>query len=226
MVELALEVNDRRALILDLNGVLQCYFRKLQRISPYIGELKEVSYYHGEHVFIMHGASKFLRWSINKFTAFIWSCIWLHNISKLLRDTFLDYENKLVGCFLSQQDCGKEEGNLKVPKIEWPIFYEFLKDFLHVHQMFNENNTLIVDDSTYKCFKNPHYYCLIIQKVAAMERLERQGFSLYRIVKWLWNWLLANFHPRYAMDNNLGLPLDKENLVVFCFIVQRKRQEH
>lgn len=178
--------NDCRALILDLNGVLLCHFREYQYIPVYTRRMKEVTYnIPGQRVFVHEEASAFLLWCIENFTVFIWSCATSTNTARLLRAAFPEIATKLAGRILSQQHCEKHEGDANVPGTEKPIFYKCLSQFWKHNSKFNASNTLIVDDSAYKCFKNLRHCCLIIPKLEDMEMSEIAGFLNGKILNWL-----------------------------------------
>lgn len=216
--------NDCRALILDLNGVLLCHFWEGQPIPTYTTRMKEVTYSHGQRVFVHEEASAFLLWCIENFTVFIWSCALSANVTRLLRAAFPEMATKLVGQILSQQHCEKHKGDANVLDTKKPIFYKCLSQFWKHNSKFNASNTLIVDDSVYKCFKNLRRCCLIFPKLEDVPLSEIAGFLNGNILNWLWSWLLAEDRPQYARANLMRTPLDEESLKVFHWVRGRQLQ--
>ncbi|MCO5550024.1 hypothetical protein L7F22_003501 [Adiantum nelumboides] len=146
--------NDPRVLILDLNGVLLSHFWPGEEIPKHTKRMTEVAYQNGQRVFVRLGALQFLLWCFDHFTVFVWSCAQVSNVSSLVCTAFPKIWNKFAGRIMSQSQCTRHKGDAKVPKTNKPIFYKELSGFWHGNDKYNASNTLIVDDSAYKCFRN------------------------------------------------------------------------
>ncbi|MCO5603252.1 hypothetical protein L7F22_057400 [Adiantum nelumboides] len=146
--------NDPRVLILDLNDVLLSHFWPGEEIPKHTKRMIEVAYQNGQRVFVRPGALQFLLWCFDHFTVFVWSCAQVSNVSSLVCKAFLEIWKKFAGRIMSQSQCTRHKGDAKVPKTNKSIFYKELSHFWHGNDKYNASNTLIVDDSTYKCFCN------------------------------------------------------------------------
>ncbi|MCO5584653.1 hypothetical protein L7F22_038584 [Adiantum nelumboides] len=146
--------NDPRVLILDLNGVLLSHFWPGEEIPKHTKRMTEVAYQNGQRVFVRAGALQFLLWCFDHFTVFVWSCAQVPNVSSLVCKAFPKIWKKFAGQIMSQSQCTRHKGDAKVPKTNKPIFYKELSRFWHGNDKYNASNTLIVDDSAYKCFCN------------------------------------------------------------------------
>ncbi|MCO5597072.1 hypothetical protein L7F22_051146 [Adiantum nelumboides] len=139
------------------------------------------------------------------------------NVSSLVCKAFPKIRKKFAGRIMSQSRCTRHKWDAKVPKTNKPIFYKELSRFWHGKDKYNASNTLIVDDSAYKCFCNLRHCCIILPKLGAVPEHEFDGFLTEKLVNWLWHWLLAPDHPQYAKENMMHTPLDNESLSVFHF---------
>ncbi|MCO5614019.1 hypothetical protein L7F22_068299 [Adiantum nelumboides] len=146
--------NDPRVLILDLNGVLLSHFWPGEEISKHTKRMTEVAYQNGQRVFVRPGALHFLLWYFDHFTVFVWSCAQVSNVSNLVCKAFPKIWRKFAGRIMSQSQCTRHKEDAKVPKTNKPIFYKELSRFWHGNDKYNASNTLIVDDSAYKCFRD------------------------------------------------------------------------
>ncbi|MCO5561139.1 hypothetical protein L7F22_014760 [Adiantum nelumboides] len=209
--------NDPRVLILDLNGVLLSHFWPGEEIPKHTKRMTEVAYQNGQRVFVRPGALQFLLWCFDHFTVFVWSCAQVSNVSSLVCKAFLEIWNKFAGRIMLQSQCTRHKGDAKFPKTNKPIFYMELSGFSHGNDKYNASNTLIVDDSAYKCFRNLRHCCIILSKLGAVLEHEFDGFLTEKLVNWLWHWLLAPDRPQYAKENMMHTPLDNESLSVFHF---------
>ncbi|MCO5564146.1 hypothetical protein L7F22_017802 [Adiantum nelumboides] len=210
--------NDPRVLILDLNGVLLSHFWLGEEIPKHTKRMTEVAYQNGRRVFVRPGALQFLLWCFDHFIVFVWSCAQVSNVSSLVCKAFPEIWKKFAGRIMLQSQCTRHKGDAKVPKTNKPIFYKELSRFWHGNDKYNASNTLIVDDSTYKCFRNLRHCCIILPKLGAMPEHEFDGFLTKKLVNWLWHWLLAPDRPQYAKENMMHTPLDNESLSVFHFV--------
>ncbi|MCO5612821.1 hypothetical protein L7F22_067092 [Adiantum nelumboides] len=146
--------NDPKVLILDLNGVLLSHFLPGEEIPKHTKRMTEVAYQNGQRVFVRPRALQFLLWCFDHFTLFVWSCAQVSNVSSLVCKAFPKIWKKFAGRIMSQSQCTRHKGDAKVPKTNKPIFYKELSRFWHGNDKYNASNTLIVDDSAYKCFCN------------------------------------------------------------------------
>ncbi|MCO5578237.1 hypothetical protein L7F22_032075 [Adiantum nelumboides] len=146
--------NDPRVLILDLNNVLLSHFWPGEEIPKHTKRMTKVAYQNGQRVFVCSGALQFLLWCFDHFTVFVWSCAQVSNVSSLVCKAFLEIWKKFAGRIMSQSQCTRHKGDAKVHKTNKPIFYKELSRFWHGNDKYNASNTLIVDDSAYKCFRN------------------------------------------------------------------------
>ena len=209
--------SDQRVLILDLNGVLLSHFWPGEEIPKHAKRMTEVAYQNGQRVFVRPGALQFLLWCFDHFTIFVWSCAKVSNVSSLICKDFPEIWNKFAGRIMSQSQCTRHKGDAKVPETNKPIFYKELSIFWHRNDKYNASNTLIVDDSAYKCFRNLRHCCIILPKLGVVPEHEFDGFLTDKLANWLWHWLLAPDRPQYAKENMMHTPLDKESLSVFHF---------
>ncbi|MCO5572553.1 hypothetical protein L7F22_026308 [Adiantum nelumboides] len=209
--------NDPRVLILDLNGVLLSHFWPGEEIPKHTKRMTEVAYQNGQRVFVRPGALQFLLWCFDHFTVFVWSCAQVSNVSSLVCKAFPKIWKKFAGRIMSQSQCTRHKGDAKVLKTNKPIFYKELSRFWHGNDKYNASNTLIVNDSAYKCFCNLRHCCIILSKLGAVPEHEFDEFLTEKLVNWLWHWLLAPDRPQYAKANMMHIPLDNESLSVFHF---------
>lgn len=214
--------SDARVLILDLNGVLLSHFWPGEEIPKHTKRMTEVAYNNGQRVFVRPGALQFLLWCFDHFTVFIWSCAKVNNVSNLVCKAFPEIWNKFAGRLMSQSQCTRHKGDPRVFETDKPLFYKELSCFWRQNDKYNASNTLIVDDSAYKCFRNPRQCCIIIPKLCDVPKREFDGFLTDKLVNWLWHWLLAPDRPRYAWENMMHTPLDSESLSVFWFATAKR----
>ncbi|MCO5572353.1 hypothetical protein L7F22_026106 [Adiantum nelumboides] len=146
--------NDPRVLIMDLNGVLLSHFWPGEEIPKHTKRMTEVAYQNGQWVFVCPEALQFLLWCFDHFTVFVWSCVQVSNVSSLVCKAFPKIWKKFADRIMSQSQCTRHKGDAKVPKTNKPIFYKELSRFWHGNDKYNASNTLIADDSVYKCFHN------------------------------------------------------------------------
>ncbi|MCO5588622.1 hypothetical protein L7F22_042579 [Adiantum nelumboides] len=188
-----------------------------EEIPKYTKRMTEVAYQNGQRVFVRPEALQFLLWCFDHFTVFVWSCVQVSNVSSLVCKAFPKIWNKFAGRIMSQSQCTRHNGDAKVPKTNKPIFYKELSGFWHGNDKYNASNTLIVDDSAYKCFCDLRHCCIILPNLGAVPKHEFDGFLMEKLVNWLWHWLLAPDRPQYAKENMMHIPLDNESLSVFHF---------
>ncbi|MCO5590547.1 hypothetical protein L7F22_044518 [Adiantum nelumboides] len=188
-----------------------------EEIPKHTKRMTEVAYQNGQRVFVRPGALQFSLWCFDHFTVFVWSCAQVSNVSSLVCKAFPKILNKLAGRIMSQSQCTRHKGDAKVPKTNKPIFYKELSGFWHGNDKYNASNTLIVNDSAYKCFCNLRHCCIILSKLGVVPEHEFDGFLTENLVNWLWHWLLAPDRPQYAKENMMHTPLDNESLSVFHF---------
>ncbi|MCO5553172.1 hypothetical protein L7F22_006693 [Adiantum nelumboides] len=177
--------NDPRVLILDLNGVLLSHFWPGEEIPKHTKRMTEVAYQNGQRVFVRPGALQFLLWCFDHFTVFVWSCAQVSNVSSLVCKAFPEIWNKFAGRIMSQSQCTRHKRDAKVPKTNKPIFYKELSGFWHGNDKYHASNTLIVDDSAYKCFRNLRHCCIILPKLGAVPEHEFDGFLTEKLLNWL-----------------------------------------
>ncbi|MCO5571488.1 hypothetical protein L7F22_025228 [Adiantum nelumboides] len=177
--------NDPRVLILDLNGVLLSHFWPGEEMSKHTKRMTEVAYQNGQRVLVRPGALQFLLWCFDHFTVFVWSCAQVSNVSSLVCKAFPKIWNKFAGRIMSQSQCTRHKGDAKVPKTNKPIFYKELSGFWHGNDKYNASDTLIVDDSAYKCFRNLRHCCIILPKLGAVPEHEFDEFLTEKLVNWL-----------------------------------------
>ena len=210
------ETEDRRALILDLNGLLLCHFKQKEHIPNYVTQMTEVTgLRHGEKLFIMPEATKFLLWCMENFTVFIWSTTSEQRMENLFKLAFSEIYSRLRDNFLNQTHCKPHNNCETMPGTDKLVLFKCLSDFWESHTMFNDRNTVIVEDSSYKCFKNLRHCCLITPKFEKLQLSEIPQFLIGQLLPWLWNWLRAECRPQYAMDHRMPTPIDTESLEFF-----------
>ena len=210
------EKEDRRALILDLNGLLLCHFKQNEQIPEYVTQMTEVEgLRHGERLFVMPEGAMFLLWCMENFTVFIWSATSKQRMETLFRLAFPEIYPRLRDQFLNQAQCKPFKNWDTIPGTDKPILFKCLSYFWDNFKMFNDRNTVIVEDSAYKCFQNPRQCCLITPKFEDLQLSEIPRLLTGKIMIWLWNWLRAECRHQYAFDYLMHTNLDTESLAIF-----------
>lgn len=186
-------VDEPRALILDLNGLL------IHKVD--LEEEMFFPYWHVEYnqVFVEYprklyflvrpDARQFLLWASTHFRVFIWSSCNERNLVMRFRECFPGLRGVISG-FIAQSSCDVLKGCLLRGKK--PVFFKHLDDFwIKSRNQFNVDNTLLVDDSLYKCFFNPSGTCCIVPKFGSPFDTMRRPFLTHKLGPWLWNYLKA-----------------------------------
>lgn len=134
----------RPLLIFDLNGVFVSRDRDNAHKTPDF-------IVNNFNCYIRPGTRKFLKWVHYHFDVAVWSSTMRHNTIPIIKNIWGKNMKHLKFIF-TQEQCTY---NGKIDKK--PIF---LKKLVYVWEMFpwaNYNNTLLIDDSIYKCANNPEY---------------------------------------------------------------------
>lgn len=186
-------VDDPRALILDLNGLLihkvdledQMFFPSWHVEYDQVLVEKPRRFY----FLVRPDAREFLLWASMHFSVFIWSSCSERNLVMRFRECFPGLRGFMAG-FIGQDSCDILKGHWLHGKK--PVFFKHLDDFWSKFgDKFGAHNTLLVDDSLYKCFFNPSGTCCIVPKFGSPHDRRLKPFLTHRLCPWLWNYLKA-----------------------------------
>lgn len=136
---------QRQLLILDLNGFFidRVYDKNYEIRTNRIGNFL---------VWKRKGTKKFLDYAFANFDVAVWSSACKYNVNRLLKYVFGDYSSKLTFVW-DQSHC----------KLSDDCFLKNLEDVWEKFPQYNENNTLIIDDTELKMKNNPKS-CVIMIK--------------------------------------------------------------
>ena len=179
--------DDTRAIILNLNGLL-CHVVETQydeRDPPSSNDLVKYPINQYRYVLCHKDAHEFLDWCIQFFNVFIWSACRSTKLSGIIDKVFPQQKPKFAGV-LSQEHCSKPTWVVQNRQ----VFFKNLETFWALHPMYNKKNTLIIDDSYYKVFKNDRGTWLIVPETYHQpESKERYSFLTEDLRNWLFLWL-------------------------------------
>ena len=198
--------DDRRALILNLNGLL-CHVVETQygdTDPPYSDQLVKYPINQHRYVLCHKDVHEFLDWCIHFFHVFVWSACRRPKLSVIIDRVFPEQKPKLAGV-LSQEHCSKARWLVQ----DRQVFFKKLQIFWDLHPSFNDKNTLILDDSYYKVFENVEGTWLIIPQLYHQNRSERSSFLKDELSNWLFLWLQNEDRKEYTRDNAFEETLDQ-----------------
>ena len=155
-------VEEKRALILDLNGLLVHVVEPWQgEVLPEWEEELDKYYMEGGRVVLCHKDNhRFLDWCLQFFHVYVWSTSRGRKVNAILNQVFSQQRVRMGG-ELSQEHCARWHWTL----YEKPIFFKHLSQFWRGFPQFGPTNTLIIDDSKYKVFQNPKGSWLVFPKM-------------------------------------------------------------
>lgn len=148
-----------KLLILDLNGLLVHRLFKFRATPEELAEFPEPSGEAGSfHVWERKHAREFLKFCMDNFAVGIWSSAQFKNVKGLLMYLLPDAnDRKLLAMTWDQKKC-TDTGEKDADNPHKPIF---LKELANVWadpllgRIYNESNTVLIDDSLYKVRNNP-----------------------------------------------------------------------
>ena len=153
---------SRPALVIDLQGVLMhSHFIPGKEDPPDLDanehvQVKDPPYCY----FVRKDAEQFLMLACYFANMFIWSSASLRNVEKRVKMSFPTAAAWLSG-LIGQELCDVADFNLPMGK---PVFFKNLFNFWRKFPRYNEGNTLLIDDSTYKCSVNRPGTYLVVPK--------------------------------------------------------------
>lgn len=96
---------EKRALILDMNGVLMFIpNRDAEELPEWCDWMEEVRANENTYYYKRHDAEQFIEWASKYFHVYIWSCALMRNVVARFNVCFSKVSHCISG-FLSQEDC-------------------------------------------------------------------------------------------------------------------------
>ena len=191
--------DDRRAIILNLNGLL-CHVVESQydeKDPLYSSKLIKYPINQYRYVLCHKDAHEFLDWCIQFFDVFIWSACRRTKLFEIINRVFSQQLSKIAGV-LSQEHCSKATWIVQSRQ----VFFKKLETFWGLHPLYNKKNTLIIDDSFYKVFfGNPQGNSLIVPQLYHQTSEQRITFLKEDLRNWLFLWLQNDDRQKYVRDN-------------------------
>ena len=212
---------NKAALILDLNGLLLTTVNSGRgEIAPSYFNLMKLCHWDrkGVDLAVKADAETFLDWCFQYFDVFVWTCCMHQKAMQLLQACFPNQYTMFKRGY-SQEDCHKE-GDFTVDKLRngKPVFYKKLARFWEEHQpTYTSANTLLVDDSEYKCVWNPPGTYLIVKKLAEQGKAEMLTYLTENVCKWLEKWLAAEDRTSFTIQRQLERSPDFESQQVIRY---------
>ncbi|MCO5568034.1 hypothetical protein L7F22_021730 [Adiantum nelumboides] len=166
---------DNLCIILDKNGLLLrrykvSYYKGIARSSTLDLARSKYQVVTGPNVqgkmqfeyVVRPNASTFLDALLTRAQVVLWRCVTQDNLQFALSACFPELNKQLFLDIIGQEGCREASFKLnQVPGIPRsrdnakPIFFKCLNDFWKHYTKFNFDNTLVVDDTLYKCLLNP-----------------------------------------------------------------------
>ena len=190
--------DDRRAIILNLNGLL-CHVVETQydeKDPLYSNELVKYPINQYRYVLCHKDAHEFLDWCIQFFNVFIWNTCRRTKLFGIIDTVFPQQTPKFAGV-LSQEHCSKATWVVQSRQ----VFLKKLETFWGLHPLYNKKNILIIDDSFYKVFDNPQGTWLIVPQLYHQTSKERITFLKEDLRNWLFLWLQNEDRQEYTLGN-------------------------
>lgn len=170
----------RFLIILDVNGLLMT--------SEFIGmdpERKEELEAAGHPMdsrfvyFLRPGFHEFINKLIDTFDVGIWTCASERKSRDIFRHIFRGYQREKMLFFFNQTSA--HDTGLKNPYSKHgtaPIYWKLLPSFYKMDFPYDVHNTLLIDDSPYKCFANHARTCLFAPTYSPRTGMEEDDFLL------------------------------------------------
>ena len=198
------------ALILDLNGViLTTVHLTYANPPPYWGML-QVSDMGGNKLLGQKAdAENFMRWCLDRFKVFIWTCANKVNAHRILR-CFMPEHIAWYGGVLTQEHCTLENKFQRTTRK--PVFYKKLSTFWDLYPQYTPDNTIMVDDSEYKTLWNAQGTACVVKKMEDQTPEEMQSYLTTVVSGWLETWLGAQDRLAYALRTPLPVGKDEESI--------------
>ena len=215
---------NKPALILDLNGLLLRTVNTGQReIAPsYFNYMKKCDWDgKGLELAVKADADTFLKWCFQCFDVFVWTCCRQQKASKLLQACFPDQHTMFIKGY-AQEDCDIEE-HFTVDSLQngKPVFYKKLSRFWEDQPTYTATNTILIDDSEYKCVWNPPGTSLIVKKFAEQGEAEMLTYLTKDVWQWLGKWLVVQDRLSFTIDSQLDRSPDFESQRVIGYWKQK-----
>ncbi|MCO5601226.1 hypothetical protein L7F22_055345 [Adiantum nelumboides] len=219
---------DNLCIILDVNGLLirrykVCYYKGIARSStPNLARSKyqvvtgpnvkgKMQF---EYVF-RPNASTFLDALLTRAQVVLWSYITQDNLAFALSACFLELNKQLFLDIIGQEGCREASFKLnQVPGIPRSrdntklIFFKCLNGFWKHYTKFNSDNTLVVDDTLYKCLLNPPRTWVSPDSFEPADICQSTIYLVTTLFPWLIERASSPSPNAYAKMNQLENPLD------------------
>lgn len=154
-------------------------------------------------LFVPKDAKAFLAWAISWANVYIWSSARLFRVSKYVQTCFGKLSDYLSG-WAGQQLCDVATFCLEGGK---PVFFKCLENFRQVVMRYEEENMLLIDNSTYKCHFNRLGSFIIVPNIQ-----DRPSDYLSRVLKeFLTKWRDATDRPYVVARSFKNAPSTKED---------------
>ena len=190
---------NRPAIILDLNNVLMITHRKSRDKLPpdvsllYFYVLKEkedrdVTYY------VRADAEMFILQASQLAKIFIWSSCTMTNLGRKIDRCFPQAKRCLSG-WAGQEMCHHASWKIGTK----PIFFKSLDTFWSSVDNFGKYNTLLLDDSRYKCHLNKKGTYVVLPNIEAQSEEQMETFLNTDVLQFLHTWVDAKEEDRYRI---------------------------
>ena len=147
---------SKKLLVLDVNGLLVARYKRSDKVKPPLNVVE-----HGvvakTHIYKRPFCDAFLQFCFENFHVGIWSSMMESNVHKVLDYIYRSSSWKHQFAFvMHQKDC-TNTGFKNPEKRQQPLFLKNLKKVWARFRPgeFNEENTLLIDDTPYKALHNP-----------------------------------------------------------------------
>ncbi|MCO5562006.1 hypothetical protein L7F22_015632 [Adiantum nelumboides] len=192
--------NDPRALILDMNGLLihKVNLSKDMVFPTWNLQYDQILEKRPRRIYFLvrPDARQFLLWAATHFNVFIWSSTMEHNVVKHFCDCFPGLRGLVAG-YIAQNSCDVLH-NHKI-KGKKTIFFKHLNDFWNRYNgQFGPHNTLLVDDSLYKCILNFFGNCCIVPPFGLPNNRTQRSFLTHKLAPWLYKYLKAGDRTQFV----------------------------
>lgn len=153
-------------LILDLNGIL-VYRNYAPNSSSSDDKIPDGAIRRGNFIIWKRpGLEKFLEYVFHNFNVAVWSSVSKRNLDPLIEVVFGPLKQRLLFSW-DQSRCEKTNHPLTNKK---PLFLKNLSEVWKEYSMFDEKNTLIIDDTSLKMQNNPSDCCIILHEWKPKEK--------------------------------------------------------
>lgn len=203
---------NRPAVVIDLQGVLM-YSHHIDSTEPPpdLDANEHIQIEDGPYLyFVRRDAEVFLLLACYFANVFIWSSARIKKVQKRVETLFRKAAPFLSGV-IGQEQCEVADYTLPGGK---PVFFKNLHDFWRRHPRYSESNTLLIDDSRYKCAINRPGTYLIVPQVRT------QDWMLNVLGVWLLKWNSATDRLAFSECRD-QLPSDDTDKYVYKKMKQR-----